>query len=83
MENLRESKAPMRLDDILALLKSITSGVPGGSDVDPWDIIGMYVTRLGNDIHQLLPAIKTAVDSGNLDLGELSQSDNINKQDLE
>ncbi len=38
--------------------------------MNPWDLIGSFVTRLGTDIQQLLPSIREAIDTGNLEKRE-------------
>ena len=51
---------------ILQFLQEVTSAINPEGDIKPWDIIGMFVTRLGTDLNSLLPRIQTAVEEGNL-----------------
>jgi dynactin 1 len=63
---LRGSKAALNLDVILGFLSDITADVAAGVDIQPWDIIGMFITRLTNDVNDLLPKIRDAVEAGQL-----------------
>ena len=50
----------------MGFLQELTSHVALGSEVQPWDIIGMFVTRLSNDVNALLPQIQQSIDDGKL-----------------
>jgi hypothetical protein len=58
---LRLSKEPLQLPVILGFLQELTSHVTLGSDVQPWDVIGMFVTRLSNDVNALLPQVQQSI----------------------
>jgi dynactin 1 len=62
--SIRSSKDPLRLSDIEGFLVDITSqsAVPAG--MPPWDQIGMFITRLGQELGMALPKIKQAVKDG-------------------
>lgn len=66
MAELQASGEPLRLSLIVGLLQELTSHVALGSEVQPWDIIGMFVTRLSNDVNALLPQIQQSIDDGKL-----------------
>lgn len=76
VNDIRSNKSPLQLDTILGFLRDITADATAGdggvsSSIEPWDLIGMYVTRLGNDINDLLPKIKMAIEEGKVVKGEL------------
>lgn len=58
---LRMTKEPLQLPVILGFLQELTSHVTLGTDVQPWDVIGMFVTRLSNDVNALLPQVQQSV----------------------
>jgi hypothetical protein len=62
----------MQMSLILGFLRELTSHVALGSDVQPWDIIGMFVTRLSNDVNALLPQVQQSIDEGRLIQGQFS-----------
>ncbi len=62
--DLREHKTPLVYANILAYLRQVTAGVAAGQDVQPWDIIGMFITRVANDVNDLLPKIREAQEQG-------------------
>jgi dynactin 1 len=66
LNDLRGSEEPLRLSIVLQFLHEVTSTINPQGDIKPWDIIGMFVTRLGTDLNSLLPRIQTAVEQGNL-----------------
>jgi hypothetical protein len=49
---------------ILQFLQEVTESVNPQGDIQPWDIIGMFVTRLGTDLNNLLPQVQTAIEDG-------------------
>lgn len=58
---VRDERRPLVLDDILGFLTEITADVAGAQNIPPWDIIGMFVTRLGSDLGAFLPRVRTAI----------------------
>lgn len=50
----------------MRFLREVTSAINPQGDIKPWDIIGMFVTRLGTDLNSLLPRMQAAVEQGNL-----------------
>nr|XP_018262298.1 dynactin 1 [Kwoniella dejecticola CBS 10117]OBR84456.1 dynactin 1 [Kwoniella dejecticola CBS 10117] len=63
---LRASKQPLRLSDIERFLVEITAESSATSDAHPWELIAMFVTRLGNEMGSVLPKVKEAVKGGHL-----------------
>ena len=62
--SIRSSKDPLRLSDIEGFLVDITSQSAAPAGMPPWDQIGMFITRLGQDLGMALPKIKQAVKDG-------------------
>lgn len=63
---VRDERRPLVLGDVVAFLTEITADVAGAQDIPPWDIIGMFVTRLGSDLGAFLPQVRGAVQDGQL-----------------
>lgn len=63
---LRISKEPLQLPVILGFLQEQKSDVALGSDIQPWDVIGLFVTRLSNDVNALLPPVQQSIDDRRL-----------------
>ncbi|WRT67723.1 uncharacterized protein IL334_004695 [Kwoniella shivajii] len=66
VSSLRASKLPLRLADIESFLVEITAESSAASDAHPWDLIAMFVTRLGNELGNLLPKVREAIKSNHL-----------------
>ncbi|KAK4685386.1 dynactin 1, partial [Tremellales sp. Uapishka_1] len=64
--SIRSTKSPLRLTDIEGFLQEITAESSALSDAPPWELIGMFVSRLGSELGAALPKVKTAVKSGSL-----------------
>jgi dynactin 1 len=62
--SIRSLKDPLRLSDINAFLEEVTAESSASIDAPPWELIGMFVTRLGSELSGILPKIKQAVNSG-------------------
>ncbi len=67
---IRSSKSALDLEVILGFLREITADVAAGGDAQPWDIIGMFITRLSNDVNDLLPKIRDAMEMGGIIKGK-------------
>nr|XP_019012815.1 dynactin 1 [Kwoniella pini CBS 10737]OCF51596.1 dynactin 1 [Kwoniella pini CBS 10737] len=63
---LRATKQPLRLLDIERFLVEITAESSADSDSHPWELIAMFVTRLGSGLGNVLPRIKEAVKGAHL-----------------
>lgn len=61
LNDLRGTQQPLQLSTILQYLQEVTASFNPQGDVEPWDIIGMFVTRLGTDLNNLLPAVQAAI----------------------
>ncbi|WWC88610.1 uncharacterized protein L201_003523 [Kwoniella dendrophila CBS 6074] len=66
VSSIRASKQPLRLSDIERFLVEITAESSASSDAHPWELIAMFVTRLGNELGGILPKVKEAVKNGQL-----------------
>ncbi|WVQ65710.1 uncharacterized protein L199_003888 [Kwoniella botswanensis] len=64
--SLRSSKQPLRLADIENFLIEITAESSASSDAHPWELIALFVARLGNELGNVLPKVKEAVKAGHL-----------------
>ena len=62
--SIRSSENPLRLTDIEGFLVEITSQSAAPAGMPPWDQIGMFITRLGQELGMALPKIKQAVKDG-------------------
>lgn len=65
LTDIKQNQTPLDVQKILGFLADVTADV-GAQDVHPWDIIGMFVTRLGNDIGAYLPQVKAAIQEDQL-----------------
>ncbi|WVR06294.1 hypothetical protein IAU60_003324 [Kwoniella sp. DSM 27419] len=66
VSTVRTTKQPLRLADIEAFLFDITAESSAQSDAHPWELIGMFVTRLGQDLGGVLPRVKDAIKNGQM-----------------
>ncbi|KAJ9123331.1 hypothetical protein QFC22_001530 [Naganishia vaughanmartiniae] len=66
ISGLRETKGSIKFPVILGFLRDLTANVALDSDIQPWDVIGMFVTRLSNDVNAILPEIQRTMADGNL-----------------
>jgi dynactin 1 len=66
LNDLRGTEEPLQLAVVLDFLRQVTSAINPQGDIRPWDIIGMFVTRLSTDLNSLLPRIQSAVEEGHL-----------------
>ncbi|KAJ9107379.1 hypothetical protein QFC21_000829 [Naganishia friedmannii] len=66
ISGLRETKGSIEFPVILGFLQELTADVALDSDVQPWDVIGMFVTRLSNDVNAILPEIQRIMADGHL-----------------
>lgn len=64
VSSLHSSKALLRLSDIEGFLDEVTAESAHANEAPPWDLIGMFVQRLGAEIAAILPKIKAAAKSG-------------------
>ena len=62
--SIRSSKQPLRLADIERFLDEVTADSSAASDAPPWELIGMFISRLSNEIGVALPKIRQAVQAG-------------------
>jgi dynactin 1 len=61
---LRSTKEPLRLMDINAFLEEITAESSSSIDAPPWELIGLFITKLGNELAGILPKMKQAARVG-------------------
>ncbi|WWD18419.1 hypothetical protein CI109_102869 [Kwoniella shandongensis] len=61
---IRSTKQPLRLADIETFLAEVTVESSAASDAPPWELIGMFITRIGNELGVVLPKVKAAVKAG-------------------
>jgi hypothetical protein len=73
ISGLRETKASIEFPVILGFLQDLTANVALDSDIQPWDVIGMFVTRLSNDVNAILPEIQRTMADGQLLTGKRVQ----------
>jgi hypothetical protein len=66
LNDLKSTREPLQLSMVLGFLREVTSAINPQGDIRPWDIIGMFVTRLSTDLNSLLPRIQSAADQGHL-----------------
>ena len=66
VSSLRASKQPLRLIDIEVFLQEITSESSAPSGAPPWELIGMFVSRLGSELATVTSAVKTAIKNGSV-----------------
>ncbi|KAJ9104313.1 hypothetical protein QFC19_003953 [Naganishia cerealis] len=66
ISELRETKGAIELPVISGFLQELTANVPMDSDIQPWDVIGMFVTRFSNDVNAILPEVQQTVADGHL-----------------
>ncbi|KIR29722.1 dynactin 1 [Cryptococcus deuterogattii LA55] len=65
VSTLRNTKEPLRLSDIDSFLRDVTAqSASAGSNVHPWDLIAMFVSRLRDDLNGTLSKIKEAAKDG-------------------
>ncbi|KGB74790.3 dynactin 1 [Cryptococcus deuterogattii R265] len=65
VSTLRNTKEPLRLSDIDSFLRDVTAqSASAGSNVHPWDLIAMFVSRLREDLNGTLSKIKEAAKDG-------------------
>jgi dynactin 1 len=62
--SLKVSKEPLRLKDIEGFLKEVTREQRDLGE--PWEVIGLFVNRLGAEVGAVLPRIRTSVKVGQL-----------------
>lgn len=62
--SIRSSKDPLRLSHIEEFLVDITAQSAAPAGMPPWDQIGMFITRLGQELGMALPKIKQAIKDG-------------------
>jgi hypothetical protein len=62
--SIRSSKDVVRLSDIERFLVDVTAQSAAPAGMPPWDQIGMFMTRLGQELGQALPKIRQAVKDG-------------------
>lgn len=72
ISGLRETKGAIEFPVILGFLQELTANVTLGSDVQPWDVIGMFVTRLSNDVNAILPEIQRTMAAEHLLAGKFA-----------
>lgn len=70
--SLRVSKAPLRLSDIEAFLDQVTAESAHAYEAPPWELVGMFVQRLGAEIGAILPKVKGAAKAGQTVSSEFS-----------
>ncbi|WVQ80521.1 hypothetical protein IAT38_002626 [Cryptococcus sp. DSM 104549] len=62
---IRSTKSPLRLSDIETFLHDVTAqSASAGSDAHPWDLIGMFISKLGEELGGVVPKVKAAVKAG-------------------
>ncbi|OXG26855.1 dynactin 1 [Cryptococcus neoformans] len=67
VSTLRSTKEPLRLSDIESFLHDVTAqSASAGSKVHPWELIAMFVSKLGEDLSGTLPKIKEAAKDGRI-----------------
>ncbi|KIR68423.1 dynactin 1 [Cryptococcus bacillisporus CA1873] len=65
VSTLRSTKESLRLSDIDSFLHDVTAqSASAGSNVHPWDLIAMFVSRLREDLSGTLSKIKEAAKDG-------------------
>ena len=62
--SIRSSKNVLRLSDIEQFLVDITAQSAAPAGMPPWEQIGMFITRLGQELGMALPKIRQAVKEG-------------------
>lgn len=62
--SIRSSKDPLLISDVEKFLVDITSQSAAPAGMPPWDQIGMFITRLGQELGMALPKIKQAFQDG-------------------
>lgn len=62
--SIRASKDPLRLSDIEAFLREVTAESAAPSELPPWEQIGMFIARLGQEISSVLPKMREAIKNG-------------------
>lgn len=66
VSSLHTSKASLRLSDIEGFLDEVTAESAHANEAPPWELIRMFVQRLGSEIAGILPKIKGAAKSGQI-----------------
>lgn len=67
VSTLRNTKEPLRLSDIESFLQDVTAqSAIAGSNAHPWELIAMFVSKLGEDLNGTLPKIKEAAKDGKI-----------------
>lgn len=66
LKELEGTATPLRLSVVLQFLRDVTSGVDMRGDIQPWDIIGMFITRIATDMDNLLPQIHAAIEENHV-----------------
>jgi dynactin 1 len=61
---IRSSKAPLRLTDIKRFLSEVTSQSAAPQNIPPWEVIAAFISRLGAQLADTLPRIRSANKSG-------------------
>jgi len=62
--SIRSSKNVLRLSDIEQFLVDVTAQSAAPAGMPPWEQIGMFITRLGQELGMALPKIRQAVKEG-------------------
>ncbi|WVQ72856.1 hypothetical protein IAR50_002417 [Cryptococcus sp. DSM 104548] len=62
---LRSTKQPLKLSDIEGFLADVTAqSASAGVQAHPWEVIGAFVAKLGEELGAALPKVKEAVKEG-------------------
>ncbi|ORX40158.1 dynein associated protein-domain-containing protein [Kockovaella imperatae] len=61
--SLRATKEPLRLADIETFLDEVTAESSKANEAPPWELISMFVQRIGAEIGALLPKVRSAIKS--------------------
>jgi dynactin 1 len=61
---IRSTKQPLHLSDIETFLAEITAQSSATIAAPPWDLIGMFITKLGNELGEILPKVRQAGKAG-------------------
>ena len=69
---LRVSKEPLRLSDIETFLDEVTAESSKANEAPPWELIGMFIQRIGSELGALLPKVKGAIKAEQIHSSELS-----------
>jgi hypothetical protein len=62
---IQASKQPLRLDDIYLFLDQVTAQKDGNSEnMPPWELIGMFISKLSSEVGSIAPFLRNIVKSG-------------------